>query len=909
MITTTGRFLSSPALSGAQRTIANQVHSAAVSTVSARVLSARFMWFRGAALAPIVLCLVALTGCQFARWDSDEARLAADAGDTQQAPASGAAEVDDDVQSSVATFDPDEGASDPLTSPASAAPSDAVPTVESGTRSALANPNWIRRVRQSGSRTPRAGSRRNGPAGAESMASPKAPADPDDTQWRHGPLEEILSQPPSEQPKLAGWLDDANPVVAGNAAIALARGELDRALASRVAARLTATVRNSRIKLPMRQAAAESFQFLPSESAVKPLCQLAEQYGCGGAKPLPELETPLVVGLLRHGVDPTDSVVCSALSSPSDEVRLAVVRAWPRQGNQPAPPELLALRHDQDPRIRAATIELIAARRPPEAIRLLSDALRDQQIDVRTAAIRGLGRLGGDRAQRTLENLANSKNDAERAAAAFALGHLGSAKQVLQASRDSAWQVRLAAAQALGHLNPAVGDSAVERLAADRNAEVALAVVDAVSSWPLLKAAPVLLSGMESGSFQVRQAAADALASRWPPARGFAAPDPPARRRETMERIRAEWSRDVARLHRRQVDENLADAGTQTRATPYDAQAAVSAASHQSLTTAAIGEGAMRQVEQLVDQLAERSRAPATTQQAEDRLIALGPELVLAIEQIERRSNHSLPDRLFQSVLPQIDELYAAAVQLDSTDLTTRRRAARRLALGAERAPWTDTLLNQIATRALDEPDPLVWQAIQEQLVGDGREPAIRLSYAGLSHPQSVVRSAACRLLAKVGDPAHQKALSAALEDKNSEVAQSAAEALAFCGPPENSLPLLRLLASRDANTRVVAARTLAIFDYTEGRDALVRLAHHRETQIREQAATAMGAVGRIDAASNLISLLDDHPAVRKAAIASLEAITKQSFATDEDGNSVDMDAQAERWRKWYARRNVQAAP
>ena len=104
------------------------------------------------------------------------------------------------------------------------------------------------------------------PIDAETPASPY--------HWRHPGLEDLLGRPASQRVDLRPLLADKDPVVAGNAAIGLARfGD------SCGAERLAATVRAAELRLAMRAAAVEALACLSGPEVLPLLRELTDQYG------------------------------------------------------------------------------------------------------------------------------------------------------------------------------------------------------------------------------------------------------------------------------------------------------------------------------------------------------------------------------------------------------------------------------------------------------------------------------------------------------------------------------------------------------------------------------------------------------------------------------------------------------
>jgi len=341
--------------------------------------------------------------------------------------------------------------------------------------------------------------------------------------WRHAALEDLLSRPADSRPRFQRWLGDADPVVAGNAAIASARVDSD-ADTAKLARRLAETICLPQLPMPMRLAAAEALGSVSSAAASDELRSLVTQYGDAdseGATPQVDLHAMLIDASLRHGLDESDPIFDAALRSVSPRVQLATLRAWPRDGEQPLPSKIVQLTNANRPELRIAALDLLATRRSPEAMKALQRALNDHYAPVRLAAVSGLGRLGDTGAVTPLEDILQTGNVKMQATAIAALAELGADEPLIAAAGDDAWQVRRAVAAALENGTGRSAIATARRLLTDSNSQVAQQMAATLGTWPLEQSAPLLLDALESSSFGVRQEASKALAAEWPAAGQF----------------------------------------------------------------------------------------------------------------------------------------------------------------------------------------------------------------------------------------------------------------------------------------------------------------------------------------------------------------------------------------------------
>ena len=123
-----------------------------------------------------------------------------------------------------------------------------------------------------------------------------------------------------------------------------------------------------------------------------------------------------------------------------------------------------------DPKIRAWAATLLEVSKEKESVKFLAKAARDEDADVRSAAIKSLANIGDPDAK---EILPQALEDAEwfvRAAAANAAGALGAAGlsgRVIGLLSDRVWWVRQSAKTALIALCPGIEKELEERLTAD----------------------------------------------------------------------------------------------------------------------------------------------------------------------------------------------------------------------------------------------------------------------------------------------------------------------------------------------------------------------------------------------------------------------------------------------------------
>jgi HEAT repeat protein len=136
---------------------------------------------------------------------------------------------------------------------------------------------------------------------------------------------------------------------------------------------------------------------------------------------------------------------------------------------------------------------------------------RDQEPAIRLAALTGLGRVSDDRARTRLSEALAEEDPEVRKAAVLALGVLHcSVEDVKQAIADSDMWVRLYAAKVLGESQDPAAVEAVLPLLSDKDVPVVLSAIDALVQLGSANSS-ALRALQNHGEEAVRQRAADAL--------------------------------------------------------------------------------------------------------------------------------------------------------------------------------------------------------------------------------------------------------------------------------------------------------------------------------------------------------------------------------------------------------------
>jgi HEAT repeat protein len=402
-----------------------------------------------------------------------------------------------------------------------------------------------------------------------------------------------------------------------------------------------------------------------------------------------------------------------------------------------------------------------------------------------------------------------------------------------------------------------------------------------------------------------RKAASEQLAERWKPAAEFPFEAGAEVREAALETLRDRWQQENGGLNPQAMpgdttplahDPNRPTQSVETQSTTRPQPAAVSAAREQ-------------EVAALLAQLEAATSVDDRSASAR-RLAAIGAELPPIAERLFDETHRPLPEAMFRDVLPSVSAEFALIDRFTSAAVAERRQAADALRAWTAEKPLTPLALERLATLSARETDALVWIGVLTALADDGREPSLRIGYAGLGHPSPEVRRRACEHLGTHPETQHGPVLSLSLTDPSPQVVLAAVKALGRLPTLNDSRPLEQLLSATDHELRVAAAESLCRLRRPSGVEALTRLASDPDSRVRREAAVAMGEAPDPAFLPLLIRLLDDRPEVRRAALLSLPMVTGQQQPTatvvpaaayQPDTASVESpQIVAKRWKDWY---------
>jgi HEAT repeat protein len=524
---------------------------------------------------------------------------------------------------------------------------------------------------------------------------------------------------------------------------------------------------------------------------------------------------------------------------------------------------------------------------------LLREALAGPTAAVRLEAAKAY--LAGRPCPRELVDLTADDAAAVRAAAIRALAasrHEEAQACVMRALSDYDLSVRLAAIEALGILPAAENSDSLRKLTASSSDIIRAAAVKALAARG---ASDAVIKAAGDPSWRVRSAVAESLVGA-----------SSGQRTELGHKLLADASLEVRRSIVRVAAEWPLEEAIPFLLTAVESPSAptrrLAAERLASLWPASAELSPQASPERLAEEVAHLRRA-------------WEQEHAQSIREVTPHNRHDTAVAPLATIelLPILERLHSASVH-------DRRAAARELVVKHKERPLADSAMARLRQVMESEADALVWSDVLVVIERDGRAPAAELARIAASHPSADVRRRACAYFGRHASTSAVDLLTNCLSDEDITVQREAVRALAQQPHVADLGPLEGLLTSTDAALVVEAAQALVALGSRSGFQALLRATYHRDPAVRRSAAASLGKMlgendqsgkrqlapaDQREAMAELVRLLDDKGDVRRAALASLEQIARES-STPADPSQAEpgirnstVDARANRWKQW----------
>lgn len=557
------------------------------------------------------------------------------------------------------------------------------------------------------------------------------------------------------------------------------------------------------------------------------------------------------------------------------------------------PPQIEAVRYDNDARLRQLFGRWLAWSKHPQAAVWLAGQLRDTQPMVREVALHSLGELTTDAARQELLKTAQRETGRPRALAVQALAQ-HSVQDVLKFSRDPSGDVRSAVARSLVNHPSDETAIALRPFFSDTHPDVPETALTTIQAWPLEWRLPLLLDAVRSGSLMTRQTAVFALRD--------AIPDLPDLPIDGRPEERDQAVQQVAQAHQIRLDLWVTTSERHLAA----------------MVTQADDEARAMVLREVLRQYL--TAAPQTLEATEswDRLLQLatGTDLA-AIEPvlIEEQGKPGV-ETIRKELLPRISPAYAALQDLESRDVNQRRRGARALFQSTEQKPLSSGLLMRLRELLTYEQDQQVWQVCLAALQPDAHTEAGPIVLLAINQMWPDIRRMGVEVVSRHPSPEAAVWLMPLLSDPQRSVRLAAIRAVAACGnpvavtglPAANGAPavtgLRNIMTETYEELRLAAVVSSAVLHDEQAIQELTRLSQHATPSVRDFAAQAMARTGDPRFVDTLIRMAWTESAdpVKLSILKSLDALTPVERRPAElVGLAVtaSIDDKIKAWARW----------
>lgn len=558
------------------------------------------------------------------------------------------------------------------------------------------------------------------------------------------------------------------------------------------------------------------------------------------------------------------------------------------------PPTLWELRSDPEPFVRKRYGEILAVLGHPEAFERLKSQLSDQELIVKEAAYASLGILGSAAAIAELKALCLKTEDRTRMLAVRGLAWHG-VEGLLPMTQDESVPVRGEVARGLARHPRGESAQALRRLLSDRSLDVQLAAAEGLTTWPDKLALPLLLHALAESSYKTRKEALDQLRNRRGERLAFPYDGDPQVRARRVAELAAAWQLHDAAL------ENVRELASES-SPRFDALRA--AELRDRLAAILVRDGAAD---------------PADEQWFQSLTAADVPFLEQALPTLETPSS----EYLFHRVLPRLSEAYAAAVELQSGDVTVRRKAARVLAQKGSEASLSPLLMGRVANTLRLEQDQLVWRFVMQAIQKESDDSAGRLALLAINSSWPDVRVLGCQYVGYHGLGAQATWILPLFSDTSRQVQLAAVTAAGACRNPivldglkgaDGSPPLkgLRsLLNEPPGPLRLAAVISMSQIGDPQAVQELVRMSYVEDAATRAVVVQSMGNMQQARFIEPLIRLAwtEADQLVKQEAVHSLEKLVRPADRPTGLDSAQTLKRTVDLWVAWWEdRRTAQSS-
>lgn len=556
------------------------------------------------------------------------------------------------------------------------------------------------------------------------------------------------------------------------------------------------------------------------------------------------------------------------------------------------PTNMMQVRWDTDSEIRWKFGLWAVLVRHPDAESILTSQLRDADLLVQNKAIEHLGLLGTKTALELLISQTKRPQESSRVSAAMGLAPWG-LQHLAPLKNDSSAKVRRTVAQGLGKTPTPEAALLLQSLVSDRNSDVQQAVVESISQWPDELAIPLIMEGIQEGTYKTRRKSILQLIKRTSLGSSI-----------SIEASRTERIAAIQKLiQTKQLPGGLSDQllkhGLQEPNKNNSSRIAV--------------------IQAHFHDLMNQPRDSEQYRHSYQELSNISPKEIVILEKIILDTAMKVPNEVYTELLPKLSPNYVALNQLTSSQITDRRKAAQQLFLNSQRVSLSPVIVKRLRTLMTHEQDRLVWRIVMSSIEKDNYEDTAQLALLAINHNWPDIRILGCQHFGSHGSPQYVPWLLPLLNDKNPSVQLAAINALGLCHNPiaitgiqngsqnQDPGPSLRaFLTHSNRRIRFHTVVALSRLGDIEGMRELVRLSNDSLSSTRIDAIKEMGNSGQTRFVEPLIQLAwtERNHSTLKEILNSLEKLVPNSEQPTELASTKNHSEQAKIWMDWWQKQN-----